>query len=284
MERPMTADIEIRHLELEEIDALVAAQTEIFSDYIIPMRSSREFFMDFTRSVGGKPRNILIALSGKDIIGYVNPVIDGEEAWIGGVGVVPSHRRKGVGRRLMVAAEDFARDNGVEEIILEVIRGNDVAHRLYVSMGYEEHATYLTAEGKPTHFAGFEVEPKKAALPDLLSIHERAYADACWQKRKVSALVHGIRSAEQYRVEGGFVVLRKADTNGFIPFLGVVPEKRGRGIGTSLAKFAFNRLWELGLFKVAVYNINENPENLRMLDKFDLGVTIKQVEMRKSLV
>ena len=279
----MTTGIVIRHLELDEIDALVNAQTEIFADYIIPMRSSRDFFMDFTRSVGGKPRDILIALSGDDIVGYVNPVLDGEEAWIGGLGVVPSHRRKGIGRQLMIAAEDFARDSGVEEILLEVIVGNDVAYGLYRSLGYEDHAVYLTAEGKPTHFAGFEIVPKKASLSDLLPMHERAYEDACWQKRKISALVHGIRSAELYRVSGGFVVLRKVDTNGFVPFLGVLPDKRGMGIGTSLAKFALNRLSELGVYKVAVYNINENRENLRMLDKFDLGVTIKQQEMRKEL-
>ncbi len=280
----MNDDVEIRHLDLEEIDDLVSAQTEIFADYIIPMRSSREFFMDFTRSVGGKPRNILIALSGKDVVGYVNPVIDGHEAWIGGVGLVPSHRRKGIGRRLMAAAEDFARDSGVEEVILEVIKGNDVAQRLYESMGYEESATYVTAEGRPAHYAGFGKEPRRASLPDLLPIHEAAYADACWQKRKVSALVHGVRSAELYRADGGFVVLRRVESNGFIPFLGVVPERRRTGIGTSLAKFAMTRLWDMGVYKVAVYNLNENRENLRMLDKFDLAVTLKQLEMRKKLV
>jgi ribosomal protein S18 acetylase RimI-like enzyme len=73
------------------------------------------------------------------------------------------------------------------------------------------------------------------------------------------------------------------DTTGFVPFLGVVPEKRRAGIGTALARFALNRLWEQGAFKVGLYNVNEDEQTLRMLNKFDFKVTLKQIEMRKSL-
>jgi len=73
------------------------------------------------------------------------------------------------------------------------------------------------------------------------------------------------------------------DTSGYIPFLGVVPDRRGSGIGTALAKYALTRLWEHGAFKVALYNVNEDLPTLRMLDKFDFKVTMKQIEMRRRL-
>jgi ribosomal protein S18 acetylase RimI-like enzyme len=79
------------------------------------------------------------------------------------------------------------------------------------------------------------------------------------------------------------VILRRIETSGFIPFLGVLPDQRRQGIGTSLAKFALNRLYELGAYKVALYNVNEDQQTLRMLDKFDFAVTLKQVEMVKRL-
>lgn len=276
-------DIELRPLRRGELDRLVDAQNEIFSDYVIPMRSSKAFFVDFLQSVGGRPENVVVAVDGGRMVGYVNPVVDGDEAWVGGVGVVPGHRGRGLGRRLMLAAEDFSRSKGARTSILEVIQGNEGAQRLYRSLGYLETRTYVCAEGKPAQFVGYGEQPAKASAEDLVAIHREAYADTCWQRRKVSGLLSSARGSECYSVRSGFVLVRKVDTTGYIPFLGVVPERRREGVGTSLAKFALNRLHDLGAFKVAMYNLNEEPAVTRMLDEFDFAVTMKQVEMRKSL-
>ncbi|MFY9605158.1 MAG: GNAT family N-acetyltransferase [Thermoplasmata archaeon] len=276
-------DIRIEPLAPERLDDLIDAQDDIFADYIVPMKSTRLFFLDFLRSVGGRVANVMIALDGEKIVGYINPVIDGPEAWIGGVGVLPSYRGKGLGRELMIASEDFARRKGAREVSLEVIEGNDRAQKLYERLGYASTRKYLTAEGRPIRFEGFGELPKTASMSELLALHERAYKDTCWQRRKPEALVQSARGAECYKVDGGFVLVRTVETSGFIPFLGVVPEKRGKGIGTSLAKFALSRLYDLGTFKVALYNINEDMPTLRMLDKFDFKVTMKQIEMKKDL-
>jgi len=124
----MAADAEgirIEHLAHGQLDALIDAQNGIFEDYIIPIRSSRQFFTDFLKSVGGDLRNVLVSLDGDRIVGYANPVVDGDEAWIGGIGVLPSHRGMGIGTKLMLAAERECIERGVREISLEVIEGND---------------------------------------------------------------------------------------------------------------------------------------------------------------
>lgn len=278
-----TEEIQVVRLAQERLDELIDAQNEIFSDYIIPMKSSKQFFIDFQNSVGGDMRNVIVALSDKHIIGYVNPVVDGREGWIGGVGVIPSARGKGVGKMLMTAAEDFCREKGVSEVFLEVIEGNLRAQRLYEKLGYSATRKYLTAEGRPARFEGFGTMPIKANMSEVLALHERSYKDTCWQRRKIESVVHSARGAECYKVDGGFVLVRTVETSGFIPFLGVVPEKRGTGIGTALAKFALSRLWDQGAFKVALYNVNEDLPTLRLLDKFDMKVTLKQNEMRKHL-
>jgi ribosomal protein S18 acetylase RimI-like enzyme len=278
-----TEDIQVVRLDQERLDELIDAQNEIFSDYIIPMKSSKQFFIDFQNSVGGDMRNVIVALSDKHIIGYVNPVVDGREGWIGGVGVIPSARGKGVGKMLMTAAEDFCREKGVSEVSLEVIEGNLRAQRLYEKLGYSATRKYLTAEGRPARFEGFGTMPIRANMSEVLALHERSYKDTCWQRRKIESVVHSARGAECYKVDGGFVLVRTVETSGFIPFLGVVPEKRGTGIGTALAKFALSRLWDQGAFKVALYNVNEDLPTSRLLDKFDMKVTLKQNEMRKHL-
>ncbi len=47
------------------------------------------------------------------------------------------HRGRGVGRILVSAAEDWARQRGAREIMLTTHKRRAEAHRFYVSMGYE---------------------------------------------------------------------------------------------------------------------------------------------------
>jgi ribosomal protein S18 acetylase RimI-like enzyme len=278
-----TEDAQMARLAADRLDELVDAQNEIFSDYIIPMKSSRQFFLDFMSSVGGALKNVIVASVDGKMVGYVNPVIDGREAWIGGVGVVPSHRGKGIGESLMDAAEELCRSKGVTEIFLEVIEGNLKAQRLYERLGYATTRRFLTAEGRPTRFEGFGPMPMRANMSEVIALHERSYKDTCWQRRKIESVVQSARGAECYKVDGGFVLVRLVDTSGYVPFLGVVPEMRRKGVGTSLAKFALTRLSDQGAFKIALYNVNDDTPSMRMLDKFDFKVTMKQIEMRKGL-
>jgi ribosomal protein S18 acetylase RimI-like enzyme len=279
----MFGEMRIKRMAPDHIDGLVAAQNEMFSDYVIPMRVTRDFFVEFLRSVGGNISNVHVAVDGGRIVGYVNPVVDGKESWVGGIGVVPSHRRRGIGASLMQAAEDFSRAEGAEMISLEYILGNDKAEQLYQRLGYREHRVFLSAEGRPQKFAGFGEMPEKATLAEILELHGRCYGDTCWQKRKAFSIIQSAKGADCYKVDGGFVLVRRIDSNGYIPYLGVVPERRRQGVATSLSKFALNKLHELGAYKIVIYNVNDDVQTLRLLDQFGFGVTMKQVEMRKAL-
>ncbi len=69
-------------------------------------------------------------------VGVANLGLRGRDAWIGGVGVVPSERRRGTGRALMHAVHEEARARGVERVWLEVIVENTQAIALYEQLGY----------------------------------------------------------------------------------------------------------------------------------------------------
>ena len=71
-------------------------------------------------------------------VGLVNVGLRGASAWIGGMGVVPSERRAGIGEALMQAAHEAAAARGVAEVWLEVITSNTPAIRLYEKLGYEQ--------------------------------------------------------------------------------------------------------------------------------------------------
>jgi ribosomal protein S18 acetylase RimI-like enzyme len=78
-----------------------------------------------------------VAFRDGDPVGFANLALRGDEAWVGGVGVVTSARRQGLGEELMHAVHEEARNRGVAKIWLEVIEQNEGAYLLYEKLGYE---------------------------------------------------------------------------------------------------------------------------------------------------
>jgi RimJ/RimL family protein N-acetyltransferase len=60
-----------------------------------------------------------------------------------GLMVAKTHRRRGVGRALMAAAEDWARSVGILKVELHVFPGNSAAIALYESLGYRREGLRL---------------------------------------------------------------------------------------------------------------------------------------------
>ncbi len=74
-----------------------------------------------------------MAFDREEAVGLANLAVRGEDAWIGGIGVIPSARRRGVGRALMEALLAVA----PPRVTLEVIVENEPARRLYEQLGFE---------------------------------------------------------------------------------------------------------------------------------------------------
>lgn len=74
------------------------------------------------------------------VIGYADLRILAGEGEIQRIAVLPEFRRQGAGRKLMDAMVDFARENQVYAITLEVRAGNRAARNLYESYGFAEEA------------------------------------------------------------------------------------------------------------------------------------------------
>jgi GNAT superfamily N-acetyltransferase len=63
----------------------------------------------------------------------------GPAAWLDEVYVEPSRRGDGIGRKLVEAAMQVARDSGCIALDLEVDAGHEAAERLYERMGFRRH-------------------------------------------------------------------------------------------------------------------------------------------------
>lgn len=65
----------------------------------------------------------------------------GDTWFVGNVGVLPEHRRKGIARKVVEACVALAREKGAKTIVLDVIAGNLPAYTLYDSLGFETYGS-----------------------------------------------------------------------------------------------------------------------------------------------
>jgi ribosomal protein S18 acetylase RimI-like enzyme len=57
--------------------------------------------------------------------------------------IAPAHRRQGLGRRLLLQAEEWAQARGDHALGLQVFVENSIAQSLYQKMGYQPRSTFL---------------------------------------------------------------------------------------------------------------------------------------------
>ena len=80
---------------------------------------------------------LLIAAEGAELWGYLclDSVLD--EGTVANVAVAPERRRRGIGEKLLRAAQDRARALGLKSLYLEVRESNAAALTLYEKQGFQ---------------------------------------------------------------------------------------------------------------------------------------------------
>lgn len=81
------------------------------------------------------PSRVYLAADEGGLVGYAGALIVVDEAHVTNVFVEPGHRRRGLGRRLMVALIEEAVAYGARHLTLEVRTRNEAARALYASLG-----------------------------------------------------------------------------------------------------------------------------------------------------
>jgi ribosomal protein S18 acetylase RimI-like enzyme len=77
-----------------------------------------------------------VALIDGAIVGSVMAGYDGHRGWIYSLAVDPSHRRQGIGSRLVSRAEGALTGKGSVKINLQIMEGNERVTAFYSSLGY----------------------------------------------------------------------------------------------------------------------------------------------------
>ena len=138
-------DILVRMMAEEDIDSLVAVEEECFS-----MPWSKQAFMD---SYALPYTYFFVAEKHEEIAGYIGVYKLGDEADITNVAVASIYRRKGVADKLLGAVCDFAKNQSIAQITLEVRESNIPAIKLYEKHGFKRVGVRKNFYEKPVEDA-----------------------------------------------------------------------------------------------------------------------------------
>lgn len=118
----------------------LAERTELFNaayeGYVVPMHIDETGLARMQESLDIDLDASRVAYRDGEPVGFANLAVRGDEGWVGGVGVVTSARRSGIGEALMEAIHEQGRQRGITRVWLEVILENTGAFALYEKLGY----------------------------------------------------------------------------------------------------------------------------------------------------
>lgn len=126
MRRP--TDATLAPMAVEDLDDVVALEVELHT-----VSWSRAGFLD---ELGREGRIYLVARDGGQLVAYGGIALLVDEAHVTTLAVRPSHRRRGVGRRLLRELLVAARARGATAATLEVRTSNAAARELYRRVGF----------------------------------------------------------------------------------------------------------------------------------------------------
>jgi ribosomal protein S18 acetylase RimI-like enzyme len=94
----------------------------------------------------GTNATVLLGRQGYSIVASVLVGHDGHRGWVYYVTVDPEHRKKGFGRAIMTAAEDWLRARGIVKLQLMVRPDNTQVQAFYETLDYDEQERIVYAK------------------------------------------------------------------------------------------------------------------------------------------
>ena len=261
--------IDIRPLISVDFETMTAAFNDAFSDYDIPAKYTTDYLTNLVLRRGYRPELAVGAFDGDRLAGFVFNCLDAEEAYNSGTGVVISHRRQGIARRLMQRSIETL---PAKRYILEVIETNHRAAKLYWQLGFVE-TRRLQCWSYVGH--GCAVPRHDAVVP--YTIESCFDMPPSWQNSLASLR----RAREPFDVLGderGYVVV--FPSNGDVPLLAVRRDMRRQGIGRDLLRAAANHVGK----PLRIMNIDDSQTGIAaFLERCGAQRTVRQIEMVRTL-
>jgi ribosomal protein S18 acetylase RimI-like enzyme len=271
--------MQIRSLGGVSWDELAPVFNEAFSDYAVPMVMTPDSLANMQRRRGYVAEASFGAYDGSRLVGFVLTCLEGDRAYNSGTGVVPSHRRGGLARKLV---ETVISSVPAASYVLEVLEANTRAHALYLATGFVETRRFAVwtfdQPGAPAQSTADKTASDLPTIeaPDLAAIVAHADVELSWQNSLASLR----RARDPYIAVGdhrGAAVVFPA--SGDLPLLAVAREHRRHGLGTRLLRAARARAAR----PLRILNIDTRAEHIAaFLSVGGAAPLARQIEMVRT--
>lgn len=281
-----------RTLEDTEKEVMHESFLEAFSDYEVDMDIP---FSHFKRELiirGFVPELSIGAFDEDELVGFV---INGVRDWYGTrtaydifTGVVPDHRRQGISTNIFKELKEMLKENNVEEYMLEVIKTNEGAVKLYKKKGFEVSRGFKCYRNYDPEELKTETESDDLVIKgiddiDLIDLQKLLDFKPSWQNsvEAISSLPDIYKAViyEKDREIQAFCIMDEKVGN--LIQIGISDGYKSKKIlqemiGTLIDDQDFDRL--------SAINIEEDSEFLNeMLPELGFELVAEQYEMKLSL-
>jgi ribosomal protein S18 acetylase RimI-like enzyme len=102
------------------------------------IRPSNDPHKDIHRKLGVRPDLFLVGELDGRVVATVMAGFEGHRGWLNYLAVDPPHRRKGLAREIVAAAESLLRESGCPKINLQIRTSNQDVVAFYRRLGYTQ--------------------------------------------------------------------------------------------------------------------------------------------------
>lgn len=131
------------------IDQLTHAYNQTRIDYLVPMPMSAHRLQEYVDTYDVDLDASVVAMDGEEMLGLCMLAVREGRSWITRLGVLPTARRRGSGEAMMEYVIAQSDERKLPLIQLEVIVGNEPAHKLFVKLGFEDVRRLLILRRPP---------------------------------------------------------------------------------------------------------------------------------------
>jgi ribosomal protein S18 acetylase RimI-like enzyme len=172
-----------------DLGEFAAAFNRAYRDYYVPITMTTPGLRALVARDDIVLEASIVARRDERIVGMGLLGIRGDAGWIGGMGVIPTYRRQGIGREIMrrLLAEGIRR--ALRIIRLEVIADNAPAHALYGEFGFKDVRLLHVLHRLPAPLpAAASNEVAETDTVEALLQHYDLFHDVrnCWQRGRRS--------------------------------------------------------------------------------------------------
>lgn len=199
------------------IEQLAEIYNQTRVDYMIPMPMNSSRLVDYIHDFDVDLHHSVVALIDGEVSGLGMLGLRNNDSWITRLGVLPHNRRIGIGDMLMKKMLGTSQSIGMKRVILEVIKGNERAHSLFIKHGFKETGEYLVLRRAP---GSHQID---ASLVEKISWLDKSSALQCLQALPRQTWINDFQSMANADDVQGMRVSLDDGSSGWVVFRKKIP-------------------------------------------------------------